>query len=312
MRKFLFYLNALTPLVIILYFRFTGTTLAEYNENFRLVRGEIEGPFIELNESYELIVNDSLATGTYEYEKFTSELLDHELLNDFKKIKGYINHLLTEKYSIVSNDSIGILSRAEWDSLKNYAEVPVATIDTSLSANLHYEVTFPLRFSYERRLSGSVYFSLKGHEDIFRIADLEKRIEWLEDDPYKLKERISLSGMSFNTFSEYDEFIRFKNYLNKVLGDHNKISVLRLNSKSKYAKAYKLFDENNNLIYEDELAIEGLEYAKNPLGLIDVFAEEGDSRFILWYDNWYIKLLIFVQILYFLVLIGDIRSSIKS
>ena len=72
-----------------------------------------------------------------------------------------------------------------------------------------------------------------------------------------------------------------------------------------------MWDAKGDLIFEDEDGLEGLEYQTTAYGMIDVMSGEGDGRFILWYDHWYMYLLMGIQLLIYVGLLLDWKDPKK-
>ncbi len=294
--------RASTPFFILLFFRFTGTTKAEYEANFRSVKGPVKGPYILLYENFDLVTNDSLRGGDNAYSKFTSFLMEHELYQPYREFSSVVKaHDLS--WGTNQFDSLNTLpTETQWEALKAQEEGFVYSRDTILHSDNSYPVDVPVKLGVYRSVSARVFFSLGDHRDKLQIIFPE---EAGEDDPYGLRKRIRMSRGGIAS-SKLENLIAYYDQLKAFTSTHTNLTVKRLNTQSVNARAYKVWDEWGDLIFEDEEGLEGLEYQTNENGMIDVLSGEGDGKFILWYDHWYMYLLMVIQVLLYLGVIDKI------
>jgi len=297
-----------TPLFILLFFRFTGTSTAEYEANFRSISGEVKGPYLMLYENFDLITNDSLKGTGIAYNELTALLIEHELYRPYKKysdrIKSHDMNWGTNQF-----DSLRALpSKIEWEQIKAREEGVVYSRDTVFHSDVYFPIDIPIKLSVYRSISARVFFSLGDNPDRLQIVFPDKEEK---EDPYGLYKRVrmSLGGVSSGNFESLEAY---NSQLNEFVGEHKHLTAKRLNSRALNARVYKVWDENENLIFEDEEGLEGLEYQNGKNGLIDILSFDVDKRFILWYDNWYIKLLMVIQVLIYLTLFSDFWSARKE
>lgn len=294
-------LRASTPLYILLFFRFTGTTKAEYEANFRTVSGKVKGPYILLFENFDLVTNDSLRGGDNAFSEFQSLLIRHDLDRAFRKFQKEVKKYdMSWRTNLI--DSLGTLpTEEEWEALKGKEERFVYTRDTIFHSDSRYPIDIPVKLAVYRSISARVFFSLGNFQDKLQLIFPDEKNE---EDPYGLKKRIRMSvggqaTKAYVNLQSYDEQLR------KFITPHRYLTAKRLNSKVINGRAYKVWDANDQLIFEDKAGLQGLEYQTNETGLIDVLSGEGNGRFILWYDHWYMYLLMVIQlILYIGLLLG--------
>lgn len=292
-------LRASTPLYILLFFRFTGTTKAEYEANFREVSGEVKGPYILVFENFDLVTNDSLRGGDNAYSEFQSLMTRHDLDRAFRNFQKEVKKH-DQSWGTNLIDSLGTLPNLmEWQNLKAREEGFVFSRDTVFHSDARYPIDIPVKLGVYRSVSARVFFSLGNNDDKLQIVF---RNDEGEEDHYGLKKRIrmSVSGQAtkahINLASYYDQ-------LRSFTAPHRSLTVKRLNTQAVNGRAYKIWDTENRLIFEDKQGLEGLEYQSNETGMIDVLNGEGDGRFILWYDHWYMYLLMGIQLLLYLGLL---------
>lgn len=300
-------LRASTPLFILLFFRFTGTTKAEYEANFKTVSGEVKGPYILLFENFDLVTNDSLRGGDYAFSEFTSLLHDHELYRAYRKFSQEVKR---HDMSWDTNpfDSLTQLPTAsDWESLKAREEGFVYSRDTVLHSDYRYPIDIPVKLGVYRSVSARVFISLGDHPDKLQVI-FPKAGD--EDDPYRLKERVRMS-VSGTSSKSYVNLANYFEQLQAFTADHDSLTVKRLNTKAINGRVYHAWDATGELIFKDEDGLEGLEYQTNATGMIDVMSGEGDGRFILWYDHWYLYLLMGIQALLYFGVYSDIMDGRK-
>ncbi len=301
-------LRASTPLYILLFFRFTGTTKTEYEANFRKVSGDVKGPYILIFEHFDLVTNDSLKGGDNAFSEFQSLLIRHELYRAYRDFQKKVKqHDMSWGTKLI--DSLGNLpSTSEWQQLKADEEGFVYSRDTIFHSEYRYPINIPVKISVYRSLSARVFFSLGNSNDQLQLIFPDKEEK---DDPYRLRKRIRMSIGGQNT-KEYPSLVAYYRQLQEFISSHKSLTVKRLNTQAINGRVFQVWDADDRLIFEDEEGLEGLEYQTNEIGMIDVLSGEGDGRFILWYDHWYMYLLMGIQLLLYVGLLLNWKDPGKN
>lgn len=300
-------LQASTPLFILLFFRFTGTTKAEYEANFRKISGDVRGPYILLFENFDVVTNDSLRGGDNAFSEFQSLIYRHDLDRSYRKfLKEVKKHDMS--WNTRQIDSLGTLpTETAWNQIKASEEGFVYTRDTVFHSEARYPIDIPVKLSVFRSISARVFFSLGDSPDKLQLIfpDEEEK-----EDPYGLRKRIRMSRGG-QAAGKYAYLADYYEQLQQFTSQHATLTAKRLNTKAINGRVYKVWDGDNDLIFEDEEGLEGLEYRTTAYGMIDVMSDEGDGRFILWYDHWYMYLLMGVQALIYIGLLADWKDRQK-
>ncbi|MDW3191372.1 MAG: hypothetical protein R8G66_03380 [Cytophagales bacterium] len=300
-------IRASTPLFILLFFRITGTTKAEYEANFRKVGGDVKGPYILIFENFNVVTNDSLRGGDNAFSEFQSLIYRHDLDRPYRKfLKEVKQHDMN--WNTHQIDSLGTLpTETAWNQIKAREEGFVYSRDTVFHSEARYPIDIPVKLSVFRSISARVFFSLGESPDKLQLVfpdDEEK------EDPYGLRKRIRMSRGG-QLAGKYTYLADYYEQLQQFTSQHATLTAKRLNTKAINGRVYKVWNGGDELIFEDEEGLKGLEYQTTAYGMIDVMSEEGDGRFILWYDHWYMYLLMGIQLLIYAGLLLDWKDPKK-
>lgn len=304
------FFRASFPLVAIIYFWINGTSPSEYEANFKTISGELKGPYIGFYENYNLITNDTLEWTSYSYSKFTSLLMEHDLTLPYYK---FVNQVKTHNLNWGTNqiDSLIVMpTENEWNKIMTTNEGIVYSEDTVLYSEARYPIEVPVKLSVNRSLSARVYFSLGSYLDKLQIIFPDNKTEEIAKNlPEYVKGYMAKSGKSFSDYLEIKEYFQ---KLDEFINQYKTLRVKRLKPNEGGGRVYAIWDEKDKLVFEDEDGLEGLKYKTQIRQSIDVFESNLNEDFVLWYDNWLVKLLIVLQALIYIGVFYDIRNSIRK
>jgi hypothetical protein len=282
-------------LPLILYYWFTGVTPSEYKAKFATVKGTVSGPFINLYESFDLVINN-----TEDYDsinRLESQIRRHDLNHSYRKfIKEVKTHNLSWNNNVIDSFS-KLPTQKQWDFLRTKNNGIVYSKDTVFKSEYIYPVEIPVHLSVKRSMYAKVNFSVGNHPQRFQIKFPKEDKGLQEGLPPLYNYFMATSAQSS---SEYLKIKKYYNQLFQFLKTRSTLSVEYLKSGSQTKRVYKALDENNDVIFEDIIGLEGLTY-------------KPDGSFNLWYEYWLVKAFIFIQIILYLAVISEIsRSSNKN
>lgn len=306
--KLIFRASFILP--VIFFYWFSGTSHSEYNANFKKISGEVKGPYIGFYEEYNLITNDTLEWTSNSYSKFMSLLREHKLTQSYSK---FVNKVKTHDMTWDTNQIDSLIempTENEWNKIITTNEGTVYAADTLLYSEYAYPVEIPVKLSVNRSLYAHVYFYLGDNPDKLQIIFPDKNSEDnTKNLPGYVKGYMAKFGTSSSNFFDTKKYFQ---KLDEFINKHKILSASRLRPSLGGGRVYKIWDRNDKLIFEDEQGLEGLKYKTKIRQSIDVFESGINEDFVLWYDNWFVKLSIVFQLLIYLGVFFQIKSSVKK
>lgn len=296
-----FIVATIPVMILIAFFWFTGTSSRQYWNNFEEIEGEVVGPYSLIEVHNKTLLYDSIIPYLGEYNQLIDSITKLGFKTDYDSIyyPFWKFRLPTEQV-----DSLGPLSKTDWDELKRTYEKITKSIDTLLVSDT---AQFRLKIKNTSKIYMSLYFSIKGHPSKFSIP---KFIPTGEDSDL-MGLVIEYGGSGRNGFSDWEELEPYSKRLEDIIGNNTELNITKLKSDKKIARAYIIEAGWSNEIFSDEYGFDALKAPaqKNRRSRLLELKGEVNIDFVLWYDNWIVKFLLVFEIFLILRVIFKIRQA---
>ena len=284
-------------LILLIFFWFTGTSSSQYWDNFEEIEGEVVGPYTLIEAHTKTLLYDSIMPYLGEYNQLQDSITKLGFKADYDSIyyPFWKFRLPTEQV-----DSLGLLSKSDWDVLKHTYEKITKSVDTLLVSDT---TQFRLKIKNTTYVYVCHYFSIKGYPYKFSISEYFPTGED-SDLMYFVSE---YRGAGRNGFSDWDESENYSSKLKEIIGSNLKLNIVKLKSDKDIARAYIIETGWNNELYNDEYGFEALVRTKN--GKIQTGSYGKNIDYVLWYDNWIVKFLLAFELFLVFRVVLKIRGA---
>lgn len=296
-----FFVATIPVIILLTFFWFAGTSTSQYWDNFEEIEGEIVGPYSLIEIHNKTLLYDSIIPYLAEYNQLEDSITNLGFKADYDSIyyPFWKFRLPTQQV-----DSLGFLSKTDWDELKITHEKITKSVDTLLVSDT---AKFRLKIKNTSKIYVSLYFSIKGHPSKFSISEFIPTGE----DSDLMHFVYEYGGSGRNGFSNWEELEAYSKRLEKIIGNNTELSITKLKSDKKISRSYIIEAGWNNELYTDEYGFDALKAPpqKNRRSRLLELKGEVNMDFVLWYDNWIVKFLLVFEIFLILRVIFKIRQA---
>ncbi|QSE98865.1 hypothetical protein [Fulvivirga lutea] len=291
------FLLASAPILIILFsIRNNGTTSSEYWSHFEEIEGKLIGPYTLIQKKPRYLINDTLQyyqLTLYDYLK--DSITKYNLKEDITELLQQQNifELMIKPGLII--DSTKYVDSVQWIKLNNKIQPPILLMDTALQSESY---NFPFQLSQDSILILQHYFMIEGYPQRFALSTFDRsgKVTDLMEMLSIYRSRTRLS----QTFYEWDEYQLYYNYLDRLFENDSELTITKYKGDCANCRVYMIEDSWGYDIFYDEEAFEVLRYKEKRFGF-DI--TKPDLRFILWYDNSFVYILLIIELIILLIFV---------